>query len=204
MIHKRDLDWDVLLIGGASGTGKTSISYRLAQHFGVGITEVDDLHLVLATMTTPAQQPTLHYWATKPDSVEMSAQDILELHVAVCRVLTPALQAVITNHVEERTPLVLEGDYLLPELLTAWRKANPAQADRVQGLFLHEPDEAQLVRNFLQREPDEDEQTGRAHVSWRFGEWLQQECARQQIACLPTRPWTTLFDRALEALARVQ
>lgn len=25
--------WDVLLIGGASGVGKTQISYRLAHHF---------------------------------------------------------------------------------------------------------------------------------------------------------------------------
>ena len=125
-------EWDVLLVGGASGTGKTSFSYRLARHFGVGITEVDDLHLVLETMTTPAQQPILHYWATKPESVEMSAQEILELHITVCRVLTPALLAVINNHVVEGTAIILEGDYILTELLLQWREQNPAQADQVR------------------------------------------------------------------------
>ena len=45
--------WDVLLIGGTSGSGKTSISYRIAQHFGVSITEVDDFHEMLLHMTTP-------------------------------------------------------------------------------------------------------------------------------------------------------
>jgi 2-phosphoglycerate kinase len=39
--------WQVLLIGGASGAGKTSVSYRLANHFNVGITEVDDFHEIL-------------------------------------------------------------------------------------------------------------------------------------------------------------
>ena len=52
--------WDVLLLGGASGTGKISVSYKLARYFGVGITEVDDLHIVLETMTTPEQQPQFH------------------------------------------------------------------------------------------------------------------------------------------------
>jgi uridine kinase len=43
----------VLLIGGASGSGKTSVSYRLAHHFNVGITEVDDFQVILERMTTP-------------------------------------------------------------------------------------------------------------------------------------------------------
>jgi len=39
--------WDVLLIAGASGVGKTSVSYRIAHHFGVGITEIDDFQILL-------------------------------------------------------------------------------------------------------------------------------------------------------------
>jgi 2-phosphoglycerate kinase len=49
--------WQVLLLGGASGVGKTHVSYRLAQHYAVGITEVDDFHVILERMTTPEQQP---------------------------------------------------------------------------------------------------------------------------------------------------
>lgn len=29
--------WQVLLLGGPSGVGKTSVSYRLAHHFRIGI-----------------------------------------------------------------------------------------------------------------------------------------------------------------------
>ena len=41
-------------------------SYRLAQHFGIGITEVDDFQVLLERMTTPEQQPALHFWRTHP------------------------------------------------------------------------------------------------------------------------------------------
>ncbi len=44
--------WQVLLIGGASGSGKTSVSYRVADHFKVGIIEVDDFQIILERMTT--------------------------------------------------------------------------------------------------------------------------------------------------------
>lgn len=190
--------WDVLLVGGAAGTGKTSVSYALARHFEVGITEVDDLHLVLETLTTPAQQPLLHYWRTKPDSVEMTAEQIVELHIAVGRVLLPALAAVCANHIESQTPIILEGDYILPEIL-----AQPSPAfnqARVQAIFLHEADAAQIAHNFLTREPEGGEQAGRARVSQLFGEWLRAECGRYTLHALPARPWHTLFGRILQTL----
>lgn len=72
--------WDVLLLGGASGVGKTSVSYRLARQFDAGITEVDDLFITLETLTTPAQQPALHYWRTNPEAANLTAEGIVELH----------------------------------------------------------------------------------------------------------------------------
>ncbi len=57
----------VFLIGGASGVGKTSVSYRLARQFGVGITENDDFQCILERMTTPDQYPVLHVFQTRPD-----------------------------------------------------------------------------------------------------------------------------------------
>ena len=111
-LRDSNLNWDVLLIGGASGVGKTNVSYRLARYFDVGITEVDDFHIVLERMTTPEQQPILHYWETKPESVQLSVEQILELHISVGRVMLPALEAVIANHIETHTPIILEGERL--------------------------------------------------------------------------------------------
>lgn len=200
-IAKNKRYWDVLLVGGASGTGKTSVSYRLARRFDVGITEVDDLHIVLERLTTPEQQPVLHYWRTNPEAAHLSAEQILELHIAVSRVLSPAIKAVIANHLEAQTPIVLEGDYLLPEIMARQEEAKLPKTERVRGVFLYEPDEMQILQNFSLREPDEGEQAGRARVSWLYGQWLKDECQRLGLVALPSRPWDTLLDRIREAIS---
>jgi 2-phosphoglycerate kinase len=84
--------WQVLLIGGASGIGKTSISYPLAQHFGVVITEVDDFQVILERMTRPADQPNLHYWQSYPDDARrMNQQQQLAFMLSYSQVI-PIIQ----------------------------------------------------------------------------------------------------------------
>lgn len=192
--------WDVLLIGGGAGTGKTRVSCRLARHFGVGIAEVDDFHIVLETMTTPEQQPVLHYWKTEPVSRQLSAEQIRELHISVGRVMLPALSAVIANHIETRTPIILEGDYILPELMAQRGDAHSLEVERVRAVFLYEQDERQIVRNFHLREAEAGGQAGRAYVSWLYGEWLKRECERYGLPALLATPWGSLQDRIVEAI----
>ena len=189
----RERRWDVLLIGGASGTGKTSVSYRIAREFGAGITEVDDLWIMAEALTTPEQQPVLHRWSTDPSAFDWPAERIVEHTIDVCRTLAPGIRGVIANHLKERTPVVLEGDYLLPELV-------PADEPRVRAVFLHEPDEARIAANFLQREPDAGPQLKRARVSWLYGRWLRDEAERRGTPALEARPWESLLDRVLDAI----
>lgn len=184
----------MLLLGGPSGVGKTSVSYALARRFSVGICEIDDLHIVAREVTTPAQQPVLHRWDVDPHAQDLSAEQIVELHIAVCRVMSASIQAVMLNHVETNTPIVLEGDYVLPEVL-------PRIAGPVAAVFLYEPDENQILRNLAQREPSAGEQTKRARVSWLFGRWLKEECARYRAIALQPRPWNTLLDRVVETIS---
>jgi 2-phosphoglycerate kinase len=190
--------WDVLLIGGPSGAGKTSVSYPLARRFGVALTEVDDMHITALSLTTPEQQPALHYWFTHPEADELPPEKILELLLDVCRVLQPAVKAVIENHLEMEMPVVLEGDYILPEILAGdpWR-------GRVRGVIVYEPDEDAIVRNLAAREPHAGEQTKRAHVSRLHGEWLREECARYGVPAVPCRPWDSAVERVIAAADEV-
>jgi 2-phosphoglycerate kinase len=193
--------WEVLLIGGAAGTGKTSISYRLAREFGIAITEVDDFQVILERMTTAEQQPALHFWRTHPDPGSLTAEDIHEQGLDILDVMLPALEAVIENHLEQATPLILEGDFIHPVLAARDAFGKQPNAGRVRGLFLYEPEETQIVQNFLRREPDTGPQVTRARVSALRGAWLRATCEQLGIAALPARPWDTLFDRVLDALA---
>jgi 2-phosphoglycerate kinase len=106
--------WQVLLLGGASGTGKTAVSYRLARYFGVGLTEVDDFQVLLERMTTPEQQPVLHFWRTHRSPDQLSATEIFEQGLEVGQVMASGLDAVIANHLEEQTPVVFGGRLYSP------------------------------------------------------------------------------------------
>ncbi len=193
-------DWQVLLIGGASGVGKTSVSYRLAHHYAVGITEVDDFQVVLERMTTPEQQPILHYWRTHPDEARgMDEEQQLAFMQSYSRVMAAALDLVIANHIESRAPIVLEGDFVLPSLAVQPAYDGIADEGQVRAVFLYEDDEQQLRRNYQAREGQE--QPGRARASWRHSEWLRQEAERLGVPAIPARPWDTVLARVIAALA---
>jgi 2-phosphoglycerate kinase len=198
---RRARPWQVLLLGGASGTGKTAVSYRLAHYFGVGLTEVDDFQALLERMTTPEQQPVLHFWRTHPAPDQLSATEIFEQGLEVGRVIASGLDAVIANHLEEQTPVVLEGDFIHPALAAQKTFSGISNNGQVRAVFLYEDDEQQLLANFLQREPESGPQVVRARVSWLYGQWLKQEAQRYNLPVLPARPWDTIFERMIAAVS---
>jgi 2-phosphoglycerate kinase len=125
-------NWHVLLIGGASGVGKTALSYPLAQHFGLGVTAIDDFQVVLERMTIPEKYPVVHLFQTDPDAF-FALDDDGKLQVAIdySAVMSEALEAVIANHLAGEPPVALEGDFLLPSLATNEMYADVPAAGRV-------------------------------------------------------------------------
>jgi 2-phosphoglycerate kinase len=192
--------WGVLLVCGASGTGKTRVSYPLARHYGVPIVEVDDLVEALQAMTTPEHQPLLHYWRTHPEAARLPPADIADLQVAVAEALVPAVDAVVGNHLETDTPVIIEGDYLLPILATRDSFAGVPAGGRVSAVVLHEPDEAQIMANYLRREPGHGEQLHRARVSALYGDRLVAQAAEAGIPTVTARPWANVIGRVIAAL----
>ncbi|GAA2377061.1 hypothetical protein GCM10010404_36410 [Nonomuraea africana] len=114
------------------------------------------------------------------------------MQISVARALVPAVRAVVANHLETRTPVVIEGDYLLPSLA--------AELDGVRAAVLYEGDEEQIVENYRLREPAAGAQRERARVSRLFGDWLAGQAERAGVAVVPARPWDDVLDRLLRAL----
>jgi 2-phosphoglycerate kinase len=194
----RDRSWDVLLIGGASGVGKTSVSYRIAQHFAVGITEIDDFQVLLEKMTTPAQYPALHFWPNHPAPETLEPEEVFRRGLGIGSELEPGIAAVVKDHLFAHTPVVLEGDFLHPAFLA--RLQHDAGGRRVQAVIIDEPDEAQIRANFLRREPETPRPEKRARVSWLYAAWLREEANRAGVTVVSSRPWSTAFERVLETL----
>lgn len=63
-MSKNQRNWTVLFIGGASGTGKSSIAYEIANHYGINVMEADDVYEAVKAMTTIESHPAIHYWGT--------------------------------------------------------------------------------------------------------------------------------------------
>ncbi|THF84849.1 hypothetical protein E7T09_19645 [Deinococcus sp. KSM4-11] len=189
--------WDVFVIGGASGVGKSSVAGALAQHFGVALAEADDFNVLWEHLTTPEGQPTLHWWSTHPDPFSLGAGEIAARTAEVTRVLRPAFAAVVVDRLEAERPAVLEGDDLTPELWDEPALAPFIEAGRVRGALIDEPEQVQLLANFLSREPEAGPQHLRAAVSVAFGQWLAARSRERAWPVVPTRPWETAFARLL-------
>jgi 2-phosphoglycerate kinase len=189
----------VLLIGGASGVGKTHVSSRLARHFGVGITEIDDFQVILERFTTPQQQPVLHLFRTDPEAFfRLDEAGKLAHAIRYAEVMAEPLASVIANHLDGGSPLVLEGDFLLPSLAVRAAYDGIPAAGRVRALVIYEADEEQVGRNYAAREGEP--QPLRARASWRHSEWLRREAERLGVPTLAARPWASVVERALTLL----
>jgi 2-phosphoglycerate kinase len=183
----------VTLVCGASGVGKSRAALALAARAGLPLAEADDIVTALRAITTGEQLPVLHYWAAHPEARSWAPPRIADLHLEVCDALRPAFAAVVADHVESGTPVVMEGDYLTPELARAY-------PDAVRAVVITEADVDQLVANYAVREPHDGEQRRRAEVSVLVGARLADRARRVGAAAVPARPWGDQLDRLDEAL----
>ena len=59
-------NWDVLLIGGHSTSGKSTVGRQLGRRFAVPVSQVDDYRLILQRATNPGQVKGLHFFSQDP------------------------------------------------------------------------------------------------------------------------------------------
>lgn len=188
-------NWCVLLIGGASGSGKTCVSYPLAKKYNVNLIEVDDFQVFLFSMTKPEEQPEIHYWdTTHPDWQNEGIEATMEQLIDVGMAFKPGLESVIKNHIDTNIPVIIEGDFILPELSSSFESAN------VKSIFIHESSRNQILNNYLSREKESELQHYRSDVSYRYGNWLVSECAKYNLPVIESRPWDTVIERAIKIL----
>lgn len=187
--------WIVTLVCGSSGVGKSSVAIPLALRYGVPLAEADDIVTAIKALTTPEQAPMLHLWDTHPGVREWTPARVVEHTIAVAEEMRRGFEAVIADHIDFAAPVVMEGDYLLPDLVTGF-------GDAVRAVVLSEPDEDRIVANFLSREPDSQDPTFRAGVAVKMDAELSARAARVGIPVVLAWPWSDGVDRVDAALCR--
>jgi len=189
----------VLLIGGSSGTGKTTIAQQLAEFYGYSVVLVDDLRLAAQAIISAEQHPDLHVFLRQGTTAYDSAEAYRDGLITVAQVMLPAIRMVVDHHIAVDAPIIIEGDGILPQLITSGDKS------RVQAVFLHEPDETIILNNMLRRrrgfeKTERAQQRIQARGSGLYGEWLKSKAEKQGVSVIDARPFETLLERVKTAV----
>jgi len=198
--------WRVLLLGGASGSGKSTVAERLGLRLGIPWLQVDDFRLALqySRVSLPENTEALYFLERTSEVWHLSPKRLCDALIAVSEVMAPAIDIVVRNHVDTDAPCLIEGDGILPSLLARSGVRERAKRGLVRAVFLVEPDEDTILSNFAapaRHDPGlaAGDLRTEARAKWLYGQWLRAEAAANDVPVVEPRPWVTLPDRILAA-----
>lgn len=115
----------ILLIGGATGVGKSTMAAQLADRLGlVRIISTDSIREVMRAFFSESLLPSIHYSSYDADrAVRIPLGSGLDPHVVgfmeQVEMVNVGVQAVLSRAIKERTSMVIEGVHLVPGMLAA-------------------------------------------------------------------------------------
>lgn len=190
--------FDILLIGGASGVGKSCVSYQLSKIYEMNVVQVDDFQSIVEHYTKEDDYPVFHYWKNHfEEAINQPLEKKLEIMINYANELSKVLELVINNHIEENRPMILEGDFISPELCKKLMQDSVIK-DRVKCIYIIEDDETQILQNYFNREGSI--QNDRAELSWRYNNWIKEQIEETEIITIPSKPWESSIKRICNIL----
>ena len=203
---RRLRNWSVLLIGGASGTGKTTVAKTIARELAITWVQVDDLRLALqwSDVRLPSDDATeaLYFFERTPNLWSLPAARLRDGLIAVGEAMTEAIAIVIGNHIAQNDPVVIEGDGILPAIIDHADLQGHTASGQLRTVFVSPTSKDELLRSIIDRGrgvPDRSapELRRSAEMNWRYAEWLEREAMARAIPVVETQPWASLPTRIL-------
>ena len=183
----------IVLIGGATGSGKSSIAADLAYRMNISrIQSTDMMREIIRSYLSPQLMPTLGYssfeaWRGLPGAVGGEGLDLENRMVtgflSQFSSMKPALEATVERAVRERHNLILEGTHVLPTELQLEQAGNNA----IVIPFMLATMKKSLLRKQLKRRGCEkgshktDRDLEKLDEIWELQSWLLTEADRAGI-----------------------
>jgi len=187
----------VLLIGGASGTGKSTVARAIARRHDADWLQVDDLRLALqwsdVRLLDDDATEALRFLERTEDVWQLPAERLRDAMIAVGVAMTEAVAIVVGNHVAQGDVTVIEGDGILPSIVEHPELRGSLASGKLRVVFVAPSDEDELLRNMLDRGrgvPDKSEAELRriVEMNWVYTVWLAREAEERSIPVVTTRP----------------
>ncbi len=150
----------VVYIGGAGGTGKSSLALQLAPLLRIyRVSSTDTIRQVMRMVFTPEILPALHHSsfeigrrarAAPEQPVAETADTLLESYEEQARRVCVGTRAVIERAIEENVSIIVEGVHLLPGIVPFADLAGEAYQ---VAIMLGTPDEEVFRARILTRAP---------------------------------------------------
>jgi 2-phosphoglycerate kinase len=194
-------EWQLLLLGGAAASGKSTSGTEVARRSGAWCVSGDSIWNALKAVTSRESHPAFHYFEPTEEEWRRGPDYLCDRHLECARALTPALDAFIDRELKEGHRLLLEAAWITPEM-AARRCAEPPDT---RAVFIHEPLEAEVLASMVQRQrrtsPSE-RQLRLSAMAWRYGNWLRDGAQQHSLPVVDARPRDTLVDRIIAATAK--
>jgi 2-phosphoglycerate kinase len=143
----------ILLLGGATGVGKTSLGHEVAYRLGIHrIVSTDAIRQVMRIMLSPDLVPAIH--ASSYEAHEMVGEfatgddPVVDAFRVQATTISIGVRAMMDRAVEENTSMILEGVSVVPGLIDL---AHYAEQAHVVFLLVASLDEAALRNRFTAR-----------------------------------------------------
>jgi len=171
---------------------------------------VDDLRLAFqhSRVALPDRDDTAAlymFWGEVALMWDRRPEELCAGLITLGQAMSPAIEVVVENHVDNPRPIIIEGDNIVPAFFARPSMQERATGSRVASLFLIEPDEDAFMANFLARggwstlDQAPEWMPTQVRAKWLYGQWLADEAKRYGIPVVEPRPWDTLAERILGA-----
>jgi 2-phosphoglycerate kinase len=156
----------LILIGGTTGAGKTSVALEVALRLGIGrVLSSDSIRQIMRMMLAPDLMPSIHGSSfdahQRLPAASTGANPVVEGFVAQSSVVGVGVRAMLDRAIEENTSLVLDGVALVPGLLDL-----DAYTDVAHVIFMVmvRLDEESFRQHFANRAKNENRGDGSRYV----------------------------------------